>query len=239
MIRRFVTVLTLSSVFSTATYAEVMKEKSLNFTIKSESFKKDIHYSFAQGNAKILKQKFPDLAKLDSFGFLKNKSSSVIVAKVAYVVKKPIGFFDHENLVDQNFVSKLLGDQKIERTSPNSFDVKIPGPDKVSYKLKIFVDSDDVSTLPRSKVPESVAAFKRLDVISQSAPSISFKEMSDFNSYAWGAVSVSSYIPLKEDRTLIITYYLTSLKAKGSKKENEADMVDEFKATQKTIETFN
>jgi hypothetical protein len=52
-------------------------------------------------------------------------------------------------------------------------------------------------------------------------------------------VSVSSYIPMKEDRTLIITYYLTSLKAKGSKKENEADMVDEFKATQKTIETFN
>ncbi len=239
MISRFVTMLALSSIFSTGTYAVVLKEKKLNFTIKSESLKKDIHYSFAQGDVKVLKKRFSDIAKLDSFGFLKNLGSSVIAAKVAYVVKKPIGFFDHENLVDQRLVAKLLGDQKVDRTSPNSYHVIVPGQDKVSYKLKIYVDSDDVSTLPRSKVTESVSAFKRLDVISQSAPSISFKEMSEFSSYSWGAVSVSSYIPLKEDRTLIITYYLTSLKTRGNVKENEANLVEEFKATQTIIEKFN
>lgn len=239
MVRRFILTLALSSIFSQSIYADVVKEKKLNFKVKAESLKSDIHYSFAQGVAEELQTNLPEIAKLDSLGFLSNRNSSVIVSKVAYVVEKPIGFFDHENLVDEKLVSKLLGDQKIKKTSPDTFVVVIPGKKLVTYKLRVFIDSDDVSTLPQAKVTESVTAFKKLDVISQSAPAISFREMSEFSSYAWGSVVVSSYIPLKENQTLIISYYMTSLKEKGDVKKNEENIKEEFISTQQIMSKLN
>ena len=237
-IRRFIVSLILSSSFSTATYAELQKKPKLNFKVQGEALKEDIHYSFAQGSAEELKNNFPNIARLDSIGFLKEKKASVVVSKVAYVIKKPIGFFDHESLVDEKLVSELMGDQKIKKISSDGFVVVVPGKEKMTYKLKIYVDSDDVSTLPHSKVTESITSFRKLDVISQSASSISFREMSEFTHSAFGAVIVSSFIPLKENKTLVISYYVTALREKGDVKKNEANLRNEFQVTRNVIERF-
>lgn len=237
-IRRFIVSLVCSSLFSTATYAEVKKQTKLNFNVVGEALNEDIHYSFAQGSASVLKKNFPHIAKLDSVGFLKEKGASVVVSKVAYVIKKPIGFFDHENLVDEKLVSELMGQQKVRKVGNDGFYVAVPGKEKLTYRLKIYVDSDDVSTLPHSRVTESITSFKKLDVISQSASSISFREMSDFSDLAWGAVMVNSFIPLKENKTLVIGYYLSALRVKGNEKQNEANLRAEFESTKMIMERF-
>lgn len=238
-IQRFLLTLILSSLFSTSTYAEVQREKKLNFTVKGESLgRDDVVYSFAQGSPQDLEKNYPELAKLDSIGFLQEKSSSVIVSKVAYVVAKPIGFFDHENLVEEKFVKDVMGQQKVRKIGQDAFVVAVPGKEKMTYRLKIYVDSDDVSTLPHSRVTEAITAFRKLDILSQSASSISFREMSDFTHQSHGAIVVSSFVPLKEEKTLVISYYLTSLRSKGDVKKNEKNLVEEFSATKFVIERF-
>ena len=238
IIKRFILTLSLSTLFSTATYAEVVKQKHLNFPVSGEGMGKSIHYSFAQGSAQDLKKNFPEIARIDSLGVLKQRESNVVVAKTVFIVNKPIGFFDHENLVNEDLIKKQFSDLKVKKTGPHSFKVEVPAKDKISYEMNVYSDSDDVSTLPHFKVTEAITASRKLDVISLSASSVSFREMSKFTSLAWGGVVVSAYIPLKESKTLIISYYLTSLKNKVDAKSNEKNMVQEFEQAQKAFNNF-
>jgi hypothetical protein len=105
-----------------------------------------------------------------------------------------------------------MGDQKVKKLNKHDFKITVPGKDGYSYKMKTYFDSDEVSTLPHSKAVRAVAEIKKLDVISQSAASTIFREFTDFSKYTIGGSQVTTIIPLKENKTLIINYSLTAVK---------------------------
>ncbi len=220
-----------------SSFAEVIGQNELNFVIDTKSMGDKVYFSFAQLKVPTLLKNYPELAKLDSLNMLKKKDAYIVVSKVAYIVKKPIGFFDHDNLSKEVYVQKTLDSQTVRKLSNDTF--KVSSKSGPSYQLKTFFDSDEVSTLPNSKVIEAVSAFKKLDVISQSASAIQVREMDQFSGYAWGAVTVSSFIPFKEDKTLVISYYLTSVKKEfADKKGARASLKAEVASLQKIIENY-
>lgn len=172
----------------------------------------EIHFSMDIVSLKKLKKKYPKLMALDTTGFSKTPQTKMILTKTAYIVKKPAGFFDHENIGSEEFTKHYMGDQKVKKLDKQSYKISVTGADSYEYQMKTFFDSDDISTLPDSKVIRAVTAVKKLDVISQSATLIIFREFSNFTKYSAGSIEVSSIIPLKENKTLIITYGLTAIK---------------------------
>lgn len=191
-------------------YAKPVAQENLLFDIKTESLLKgDIHYSFALSNTKELSK--TDAKKVRSFDALKafkGKKSSVFITKVAYVVKKPVGFFDHKQTVNPGYLSQVLG-TKVKALDENTFKVSA----SESYKMHLFYESDDVTTLPHSEITQSVMNSKKLDIIAQGANSSLFKEMVDFNKSYNKGMSVTHHIPLTEKKTLVITYSIYSVKS--------------------------
>lgn len=236
---KILTVLLFTFSFHPEAGADVIEQKDLNFEVNTSTMGKDVHFSFAQLKVSTLMENYPELAKLDSQKLLKNKDAFIVLSKVAYLVTKPIGFFDHATLSQEKFIKSTLGDQVVKKITEDTFYVSSKAKNGISYKLKTYFDSDEVSTLPHAKVNEAVAAFKKLDVISQSASSIMFREMSQFSGYAWGAINVSAFIPLLEERTLVISYYLTAVKKESAnKKQARADLKEEFAALPKIIGNY-
>lgn len=205
--------LVLNLLISVPTYATAEEQKELKFSPNTEAlYKGDVHYALDIVTLGQFNQKYPDLYDLDSLGFLHDPHVRIVVAKTAFIVNKPAGFFDHETMGDEKFVSHLMGQQKIKKTSPAGFKITVPGEAGHTYQLKSYFDSDEISTLPNSKVIRAVAVAKRLDVISQSSSSTIFRELTHFSKYSTGGVQVSSYIPLNENKTLVLTYHLTAVK---------------------------
>jgi hypothetical protein len=206
-------IFTMNLIISAPTYANVVEQKVLNFPVKPQALMKgDIHYYFTIMTPRQLASKQPELFELDSLSLLQESGVKIVVNKSVSIVNKPVGFFDDKQMVDEKFVSHVMGDQKVKKLGPDSFKVFVPG--DASYKMQLFFDADDVSTLPNSKVIRAVTAAKKMDVISQSASTIMFTEKTLYTKYADGGVSVSSFIPMKENKTLVITYNMYALKAK-------------------------
>jgi len=214
---RFFEFLLLLVILSATVQATVTEQKDLNFKIKSiELFKGDVHYSFETFTPSAFKKKHPEFLDLDSLAMLKVKDATILMSKLAYVVNKPVGFFDHEHMSNENFVHHIMGNQHVKKLSPNTFMITIPGVHEEDYKMKSFFDSDDLSTLPNSRVIQAVRATKQLDVISQGASSTVVREMTQYSLPIIGTVNLISYIPLKENKTLVITYYLMGLKPRAA-----------------------
>lgn len=193
--------------------ARVVEMKELPFVIDTVPLiKGDIHYAMDIVTLKKLKKKYPQLATMDTTAFTKEPKTRMVLTKAAYIVKKPAGFFDHENIGSEKFIKHYVGDQKVKKIEDNNFKISVLGVDGYDYQMKTFFDSDDISTLPNSKVIRAVTEAKKLDVISQGSTLTMFREFHHFTKYSLGASEVSSVIPLKENKTLIISYTLTAVK---------------------------
>lgn len=193
--------------------AASVKQKDLNFTVKGEELLKgDVYYSVEVLTAKQLKKLIPVFVELDSSGFTKAKNAKLLVSKTAYVVRKPVGFFDHDKIVSEEFLNHFFGQQKVTKTEDNrTFNVRIPGSTPQNYKLRTHFDSDDISTTTNSRAIRAITGAKKMDIQVQGAQSIIMKEMWDFSRGSYGAVYVTAYIGLTEDRTLVIDFGLMSL----------------------------
>lgn len=239
-ISKFLFVLGINLIISIPLYAKTVEQKELNFSIKSEDLMKgEIHYFFQVLSPRKLVVKYPELFDLDSLSLVQESNVMMIVNKAVSVVNRPVGFFDDKQMTDEKFVSFIMGEQKVKKSGQDTFIVAIPGEDKLTYKMQSFFDADDVSTLPNSKVIRAVSAAKKLDIISQSATTIKFTEKTHFSKFAEGAISASSYIPLKENKTLVITYNLWAIKKPiGNLKQLEDNFTSELEAVNSLIENF-
>jgi hypothetical protein len=233
------TILSLNLTFSLPLQAKLVEQTDLNFKVKSEELMKgDVQYSFNLIKPKKLIKQFPEFHDLDSLSLLNEKGVVMQVSKVAYVINKPIGFFDHQHMVDENYMGHLLGRKDLQKIDENSFQVKETKLQN-NYKMKLYFDSDDVSTLSNSRAIQAVSAAKKLDVIAQSAPSTVFSEMTHFSKFYQGAVNVISYTPLKENKTLLIIYRMTAVrKHYASEKMLKPLFVDNFLNQKKQTESF-
>lgn len=206
-------VLALNLLISAPTFASSIDKKDLLFPVDTALLLKgEVHYALDVVSVKKIKIKYPQFSRLDTQAFMKEPKIKLVVSKSAYIVSKPVGFFDHENVISESFNSHFMGDQKVKKLNKHDFKITVPGKDGYSYKMKTYFDSDEVSTLPHPKAVRAVAEIKKLDVISQSAASTIFREFTDFSKYTIGGSQVTTIIPLKENKTLIINYSLTAVK---------------------------
>lgn len=233
-------ILTINLLLSIPVYADVVEQKNLDFIIKPEELMKgDIHYYFSVVSPRKLKQQHPELRDLDSLSLLKEQKNRLILTKSVFVINKPVGFFDDKQMTDERFITHLMGEQKVSKLSPSSFKITVPGQLAHSYKMKLFFDADDLSTMPNSKITRAVTVAKKMDVIAQGASIIMFTEQSDYTRFSEGGVIVSSYIPLKETKTLVIQYQLKSVKKKfASKKILKPGILAELLAVKDLINNY-
>jgi hypothetical protein len=210
---RLIFTLAINLLISLPTFALVVDQKEIKFTAKTETLLKgDVQYALDVLSKRKFNTKYPELQGLDSLGIMQEPNVRIIIAKTAYIVEKPVGFFDHLNTVDEKFIGHVLGEQSVKKMSENTFKVKVPGASGYSYKIKTYFDSDDISTLPNSKVVRAVTQARKMDVISQSASSTTYKELTKFSKYFVGGIQVSSFIPIKENKTLVLNYSLFAVK---------------------------
>lgn len=211
--KKQLSVIGLNLLISLPTYATAVAEKTLDFMPKIESLLKgNVHYSVEILNPSQMDVKYPDLSYLDSLGFTKKSGIKVVIAKSVYAVSKPAGFFDHLNTGDERFLKHTLPKVTVNKLQENHFKIHAGGESPYSYLMDTYFDSDEISTLPNSKVIRAVTQARHMDVISLSASSTLFREFSKFTKYSVGRVLVSSFIPLKEDKTLVVSYTLTAVK---------------------------
>lgn len=204
--------LVLNILISNSVSAKTVEQKNINFPVKAdELIKGEIHYFFTILSPRKLAVQHPDLFELDSLSLLQESNVGMVVGKTVYIANKPVGFFEEKQLTDERYVKHVLGDQKVKKTGPDAFVVIVPGKEGYTYKMQSFFDADDVSTLPNSKVIRAVNSAKKLDVISKGASTIMFTEKTNYSRVTEGGVVVTSFIPLNEKKTLVISYNLYAI----------------------------
>lgn len=243
MFRSFYKLIFISAInliVSAPVSAKSVEQKNINFPIASEALMKgEIHYFFQILRPRELSAQQPELFELDSLSLNHEQNVKLVVTKSVAIINKPVGFFDDKQLVEETYVAHVSGEQKVKKQGQDSFKVTVPGEDGYSYKMQSYFDADDVSTLPNSRVIRAVTAAKKLDVISQSASTIQFTEKTHFTKYTEGAVAVSSYIPMKENKTLVITYNLYAVKdAVADEKRLKKSFVQEIEAVRNLQESY-
>ncbi len=223
---RLFSVLLLNVILSIPLHAEVLEQTQLNYPVKTAAlWKGEIHLFLEKLTPQELLEKYPQVADLDTQSLLTQKDISLVLSKSSFIVNKPSGFFDHEHMIDEKYLTHLLGNQTISKVSDNTFKTS-------SYKLKNYFDSDDMSTLPSTRITQAVTAARRLDVISQSATSVVLQEKSSLSDSIGEEVSLTFYVPMKETKTLIIRYSLTSHKTEARLKQEVMDLknrIESFK----------
>jgi hypothetical protein len=232
-------VLTINLIISLPIYARAVEQKKLNFPVQTqELLDGEVHYSAIIISPRKLVVKHPELFDLDALSLIQESNVMMLVTKTVSIVNKPVGFFDQKQLMDVKYLGHIMGEQKIKTLGPSSFQVTVPGTPAYSYKMQSFFDADDVSTLPNSKVTQAVNAAKKLDVISQGASTIMFTEKNQFTKFTEGGITVSSFIPMKETKTLIISYDLWAIKKPFDSKNLIKNYIQEISAVKSLIESY-
>jgi hypothetical protein len=221
-------------------YAETKLQKKLNFNVDTKSlYQGDLHYSVSIISPERLSEKYTDLAELDSLSLAQQDNVKLVLMKSAYIVNKPVGFFDHQTMIDEKFLTHFMGEQKVQKKGENHYQITVPGEGAHKYDMRSFFDSDDISTLPNSRVIRAVTQAKKLDVISGSASSIIFKELTNYSRYSKGGVQVSSFVPLKENKTLVLSYSINAVKKPFAiRRVLQENYAREIEAQKRLIESF-
>lgn len=237
---KLISIFFLNLMMAVPTYAKVVELEELHFMMDpSHLLKGDIYYTFKLLKPRMLEQKYPAVMELDSIGLLHEEDVLIPLSKFVYVVNKPVGFFDQNHIHDDLFINHIMGEQSVKKQAPNKYKVKVPGERSHTYTMRSYFDSDDISTLPNSRVIQAVTSAKKLDVLSQGASSIVFQEFVEFSRYAEGGTRVTSYIPLKENRTLIISYALTAVRTPFAKEAQlKKNLIQEVSAVKTLIESY-
>jgi hypothetical protein len=210
---KFFLILFFSLSFAHSVSAEIIDEKDLYFKPDpSILIKNNIQSALVLLSPSQLLKKFPEAIDLDSVSGLKQNKVKVLFAKTAFVVDKPIGFFDHEHMQDLKYLKHIYGEQKVDRIQDSQFTVIVPGATEHSYQMNIFFDSDDISTLPRSKIIQGVNTARKFDVLSQGANSIIFQEFTKYSKYLHSGINIQMFSPLKAGKTLVINYQMMFIK---------------------------
>lgn len=237
---RLMLTLILNLVISLPVSAKLIEEKSLHFPIKSEELMKgDIHYYFSLQTPRKMLEIFPEVFDLDSLSLLNEAQAMMILTKSVYIVRKPIGFFDENQMTDEKFFSHMMSDHKVTKLSPDSFKISATKDQQYTYKVQTFFDADDISTLPNSKITRAVMAAKRLDIISQGASTIMFSEYTGYSKFLLGGISAVSFVAVKEEHTLVIQYQLKAIKKNLADNKNiKLEIRRELNEQKKLLESF-
>lgn len=223
---------------SLITYAKPIEQKKVNFPINLELLLKgEIPFHIFSISSQEFSKKYPDLLKFDTLSMSKQKDTFMVFSKIEYIVNRPVGLFDHEKLMDLDYVSHIFKDHKIKSIDKDTY--LITTPDGDSFKMQSFFDSENMSTLNKFKVLGAANAAREFDIISESASTMVITEKTNFPKTVAGEVSISSFIPITEHKTLVISYKLIGLKKPYKKFETiKTNILKEFEILRELQNNF-
>lgn len=226
--------------WAASTYGAAIEQRDFNFKVDAEKLLSgDVHYSYHLLPPRKLVERFPLAADLDSLSLLQERDVHIMLTKKAYVVKRPVGFYDNDHIKNIDYMKHTMGEQELREIDPVTYKVTVPGRSGHTYKMKSYFDSDDISTLPSSRIIQAVSAIKKMDVLSQSASSIILKEYTDYSDFLVGGTEISSYITLKENSTIIITYSISAVRNNYAKADSlKKGFVNEVHAVNELIKSY-
>jgi len=222
---------------SSPTYAKIISQKQIDFPLQTqEILKGEVPVYFKVMSPKTIEKKYPMIAGIDTLSLRKIKNIHLKVGKAIYVVDKPVGFFNDKDLMKEEFITHYWDTKNLSREEGNAF-ILNKGLEK--FKLTSYFDSDDISTVSSFKISQAISAVKDLDIISKSASVIMVTEKT-FKDESLGEVFISSFIPIKENKTIVIHYSLQGIKKPFPKRANlREQFFNEIEQSMKRINSFN
>ncbi|MBY0517868.1 MAG: hypothetical protein K2P81_13240 [Bacteriovoracaceae bacterium] len=213
---------TLLISFSSIAYAQFTDKKDPLFKVEADLLSEgEVHFSQYTMKGSTLEKELPEIIELDAGKFLNQEGATIELAKTAYVVNKPVGFFSTEQMSDPKWLSQITGSE-LKKTENGDF------VNQKKEEVKVFFDSDDLSNLKSSKVVHSISQSKKLDPIALSGFSTVLIQMKK-------SIQIFNHIPLSPSKTLIISYQLSvvekSISGQGSRKKFLKDTEARLKAT--------
>lgn len=210
-LNRFFIIFFLNLTLSIPIYANLIEQKKASFSIQSERIHRgEVHFYYNIFTKDRLAQRYPRISQMDSILLGQNPSDRLEVSKTVYMINKPVGFFDDKELMNEKYISHMWGKKEVKKINNNSIKIIQTPP----LELRAYFDSDDISTVQSYKVSRSISSAKEMDVISKSAPVIMVNEIIDLKTKTGDEISVTSFIPVKEEKTMIVTYGIKRLNKK-------------------------
>ncbi|MBH47336.1 MAG: hypothetical protein CME71_04105 [Halobacteriovorax sp.] len=203
-------VLAILALFNFA-QAKMIEKPELNFSINYNDLAKgEIHYSFSLMNASDLPL---EIANLDTVGITQIGGSKILYNKVAYIIKKPVQFFNYQQITNLNEIKRLMPHAKVSKISERSFKVSTKGLFGFSYIMDMEYDSEIVSTANDAAVIEAIDRARRLDGTLGQADSTIYRHIHDFSKYSNAGISLTRHYDLNGEATLVVTTNISSVKA--------------------------
>lgn len=185
--------------------AKDIKHSEFNFAISAGKIKSgDLNYAFTSVNKDVFIKEAGPFAALRTQTGDKKKSNKFALLRAVFPIKKAVGHFDGEKFNDLNFIKKLEQNAQVKQLKDNTFLTQVSTPSKYQYFSKFHFDSDDLSSLPDSRIGRRIMELKMSDPLLQSANVIIFREMFGFTHYLNEGSEFFGFISLDETTTLVV-----------------------------------
>tara|TARA_R110000868_G_scaffold136049_8_gene348825 strand:+ start:4246 stop:4956 length:711 start_codon:yes stop_codon:yes gene_type:complete len=191
--------------------AKMVEKPELNFSINYNDLAKgEIHYSFSLMNSSDLPL---EIANIDTVGITQISGSKILYNKVAYIIKKPVQYFNYQHVTNFKEIKRLMPHANVSKLSERSFKVSTKGLFGFSYKMDMEYDSEIVSTANDAAVIEAIDRARRLDGTLGQADSTIYRHIYDFSKYSNAGISLTRHYDLNGEATLVVTTNISAVKA--------------------------
>lgn len=221
--------LLLALVSSLSVWGRPVVHPEFNFKISTNKMKTgDLHYAFVTvDKEKFLKEAGP-FSALMTINHPAEKSQYALIRSV-FPINKPIGSLDSEKFNDLSFIRKITGKSQLRKVREHTY-----------YSNKTFskyhFDSDDLTSIPDSKIAGKIADLRISDPLLQSANAVVFKNIYGQKDKVKEDSEFFGFISLDESKTLVV-YMKMIVFPEGSIKQNalEKNMLQDVLKLQKAL----
>lgn len=186
-------------------------ETFANFTVDAKVLDKGPRTFAEVLRGSELERKFPDYYALDALHMAARKNGGLIIRKRAYLLDKPVGFFNDQTLLSERWLEHTRAGEKLTRVDDNHF----RGTDQNgNFGLDVFFDSDDISNVQDRRLIHAMNKTKQLDPLagSSAATVVMVKHGKKGRPKE---VTYVNYISLNAKQTIVIAYGISLIKWPG------------------------
>ena len=196
--------LLLALLSSFPTWGKPVMHPQFNFQISTNKMKaSDLHYAFVSvDKEKFLKEAGP-FAALFTIAHPQEKSQYALIRSV-FPIKKPMGSIDSEKFNDLSFVKNILGPVQLRKVKDNTYYLKSRDLLNDTAFIKYHFDSDDLTSIPDSKIAGKIADLRISDPLLQSANAVVFKSSYGHKGKIKEDSEFFGFISLDESKTLVV-----------------------------------
>jgi hypothetical protein len=205
--------ITICLLLSLSAFAQNLVEKNqLNFSVDYKALNNgDVHYSFALAAPQ---QFSSNILALDSAHSLPRSSSRFLYNKIAYIVNKPLESFNVNTIYDLKHIRQIMPYARVNQVSKGEYQIFMDGLFGYNYRMSLEYDSPMVSTVNDSSIHNTIQHSQKLNSNLATAGASVYRKIYDFSKYTNAGLSVTNYYALGSQRTLVVTYNLSSVKAR-------------------------